>query len=213
NNRTTVEILVEETCQSSPTPVVNKKRKAKNVFSPGPTVQDSEGEDPNTASNLMELDSEEELTPQKGKERGKSTQGSAISKRQVPEMPLISEPELELKKLIKSSISVETFEENTSSHQNLLLDHVEKSDEARIDLKYEIQSEIRLITEKMDKINEANLNIPKLLTPFSHIRSPVNPKEEITNPLITDLSHQDNNQLLMKEAPQLNEFPTFTSVG
>ncbi|MBW0576068.1 hypothetical protein O181_115783 [Austropuccinia psidii MF-1] len=64
--------------------------------------------------------------------------------------------------LNKLSISVERFEEKTSSHQKLLLDHVEKSDEARMNLKDEIQIEIRLITEKMDKMNEANLNMPKL---------------------------------------------------
>ncbi|MBW0589579.1 hypothetical protein O181_129294, partial [Austropuccinia psidii MF-1] len=116
-------------------------------------------------------------------------------------------------KLNKLSISVEKFEEKTSSHQKLLLDHVEKSDEARMHLKDDIQSEIRLITEKMDKINEANSNMPKLSTPFSHIRSPVKPKEELTNPFITDLSHQDNNQVLMKEAPQLKEWPTFTGEG
>ncbi|MBW0532294.1 hypothetical protein O181_072009 [Austropuccinia psidii MF-1] len=55
--------------------------------------------------------------------------------------------------------------------------------------------------------------MPKLSTPFSHIRSPDKAKEEITNPLITDLSHQDNNQVLMKEAPQLKEWPTFTGEG
>ncbi|MBW0552149.1 hypothetical protein O181_091864 [Austropuccinia psidii MF-1] len=65
----------------------------------------------------------------------------------------------------------------------------------------------------MDKINEANLNISKLSTPFSHTRSPVRPKEESTNPLITDLSHQDNNQVLMKEAPKLKKSPTFTGEG
>ncbi|MBW0549154.1 hypothetical protein O181_088869 [Austropuccinia psidii MF-1] len=88
-----------------------------------------------------------------------------------------------------------------------------KSDEARINLKDDIKSEIRLITEKMDKINEANLNMPRLSTPFSHIRSPVKAKEEIKNPFITDLSHQENNQVLMKEAPQLKECPTFTEEG
>ena len=62
-------------------------------------------------------------------------------------------------------------------------------------------------------MNEANLNMPKLSTPFSHIRSPVKTKEELTNPFITDLSHQDNNQVLMKEAPQLKEWPTFTGEG
>ncbi|MBW0579498.1 hypothetical protein O181_119213 [Austropuccinia psidii MF-1] len=116
-------------------------------------------------------------------------------------------------KLKKLSISVEIFEENPSSHQKLLLNHVEKSDEARMNLKDYIQSEIRIITEKMDKINEGTLNMPKLPTPFSHIRSAVKPKEEVTNPFITDLSHQDNNQVLMKEAPQLKEWPTFTGEG
>ncbi|MBW0512504.1 hypothetical protein O181_052219 [Austropuccinia psidii MF-1] len=79
-----------------------------------------------------------------------------------------------------------------------------------MNLKYDTQSEIRLITEKIDKINEANLNIPKLSTPSYHIRSPVKAKEEITNPFITDLSHQDNNQVSIKEAPQLKECPTLT---
>ncbi|MBW0489563.1 hypothetical protein O181_029278 [Austropuccinia psidii MF-1] len=116
-------------------------------------------------------------------------------------------------KVNKLSVSTERFQENTSSHQILLLDHVEKSDEARVNLKYSIQSEIRLITEKMDKINEANLNVSNLSTPFSHIRSPVKPKEEIKNPFISDLSHQDNNQVLMKEAPQLKEWLTFTGEG
>ncbi|MBW0535822.1 hypothetical protein O181_075537 [Austropuccinia psidii MF-1] len=52
--------------------------------------------------------------------------------------------------------------------------------------------------------------MPKLSAPFSHIRSSVKPKEELTNPFITDSSHQGNNQVLMKEAPQLKEWPTFT---
>ncbi|MBW0517051.1 hypothetical protein O181_056766 [Austropuccinia psidii MF-1] len=65
----------------------------------------------------------------------------------------------------------------------------------------------------MDRINEAKLNMPKLSNPFSHIRSPVKPNEESTNTFITDLSHQDNNQVLMKEAPQLKECPTFTGEG
>ncbi|MBW0508016.1 hypothetical protein O181_047731 [Austropuccinia psidii MF-1] len=116
-------------------------------------------------------------------------------------------------KLNKLCISVETFKEKTSSHQKLLLDHVEKGYEARINLKDGIRSQIRHITEKMDKINEALLNLPKLSTPFSHIRSPVKPEEEISNPFITELSHQDNNQVLTKEAPQLKEWPTFTGEG
>ncbi|MBW0543177.1 hypothetical protein O181_082892 [Austropuccinia psidii MF-1] len=80
-------------------------------------------------------------------------------------------------------------------------------------LRDDIKSEIRLITEKMDKINEANSNIPKLSTLFSHIRNPVKPKEELTNPFIKDLSHQDNNQVLIEEAPQSKEWPTFTGEG
>ncbi|MBW0504321.1 hypothetical protein O181_044036 [Austropuccinia psidii MF-1] len=55
--------------------------------------------------------------------------------------------------------------------------------------------------------------MPKLSTPFSSIRSPAKPSEDLTNPLIKDLSHQDNNQVLMKEAPQLKEWPTFTVEG
>ncbi|MBW0574119.1 hypothetical protein O181_113834 [Austropuccinia psidii MF-1] len=82
-----------------------------------------------------------------------------------------------------------------------------------MNLKDDIQSKIRLITEEMDKINEANLNIPKLSTPYSHIRSPLKAKEEITNPFITELSHKDNEQILMKEAPQSKEWPTFTGEG
>ncbi|MBW0557330.1 hypothetical protein O181_097045 [Austropuccinia psidii MF-1] len=115
--------------------------------------------------------------------------------------------------LNKLSISVEKFEEKTSSHQILLLDHVEKSDEAGMNTKGDIQSEIRLITKKMNKINEANLHTPKLSTPFSHIRSPVKPKEEITNPFMKELSNQENNKVLIKEAPQLKELPTFTGEG
>ncbi|MBW0588778.1 hypothetical protein O181_128493 [Austropuccinia psidii MF-1] len=88
-----------------------------------------------------------------------------------------------------------------------------KSDEARMHRQDDIQSEVRLITEKMDKINEANSNMPKVSTPFSHIRNPVKPKEELTNPFITDSSHQNNNQFLMKEEPQLKECPTFTGEG
>ncbi|MBW0477222.1 hypothetical protein O181_016937 [Austropuccinia psidii MF-1] len=51
--------------------------------------------------------------------------------------------------------------------------------------------------------------MPNLSTPFSHIQSPVKPKEEITNTFIKDLSHQDKSKVLMQEAPQLKEWPTF----
>ncbi|MBW0556459.1 hypothetical protein O181_096174 [Austropuccinia psidii MF-1] len=55
--------------------------------------------------------------------------------------------------------------------------------------------------------------MPKLSTPFSHIRSPVKPKEEITNPFIKDFSHQDSNKVLFKEAAQSKKWPTFTGEG
>ncbi|MBW0569534.1 hypothetical protein O181_109249 [Austropuccinia psidii MF-1] len=116
-------------------------------------------------------------------------------------------------KLNKLSISVEKFEQKTSSHKQLLPDHVEKSYDARMNLRDDIKSEIRLITEKMGKINEASLNMPKLSILFSHIRSPVKAKEEMTNTFMTDLNYQENNQFLMKEAPQSKEWPTFTGEG
>ncbi|MBW0576764.1 hypothetical protein O181_116479 [Austropuccinia psidii MF-1] len=84
-----------------------------------------------------------------------------------------------------------------SSHQKLLL----------------VQSDIRLITEKMDKINLASLNMPNLSALLSHRRTPVELKEEIKNLLITDLSHEDNNQVVIEEEPQLKEWPTFKDEG
>ncbi|MBW0587667.1 hypothetical protein O181_127382, partial [Austropuccinia psidii MF-1] len=44
DNQTTVERLFEETCQSSPTPVFNRKENASKIVFPGPTIQDSEVE-------------------------------------------------------------------------------------------------------------------------------------------------------------------------
>ncbi|MBW0540074.1 hypothetical protein O181_079789 [Austropuccinia psidii MF-1] len=82
-----------------------------------------------------------------------------------------------------------------------------------MNLKDDIESEIRLLTEKMDEINEANLNMPKVSTPFSHLRSPAKAKEETTNPFITELSHQEKNQVIMKEETQLKEWATFTGEG
>ncbi|MBW0534373.1 hypothetical protein O181_074088 [Austropuccinia psidii MF-1] len=96
DNQTTVERLVEENCPSYPTPVVNKKKKAKKLVLSGPTIQDSEEDNTNSTSNQMEVDSEVELLSQKGKEREKSTQESSISRMKVPDMPMISEPNLEL---------------------------------------------------------------------------------------------------------------------
>ncbi|MBW0589807.1 hypothetical protein O181_129522 [Austropuccinia psidii MF-1] len=70
DNKTTVKGLGKENCPSSPTPVVNKKKKGKKLAFPGPIIKDSE-EEPNSPFNQMELDSEVDLIPQKGKEREK----------------------------------------------------------------------------------------------------------------------------------------------
>ncbi|MBW0470484.1 hypothetical protein O181_010199 [Austropuccinia psidii MF-1] len=90
------------------------------------------------------------------------------------------------------------------------MDNEEKIDEARMNLKDDIKFEIKLITYKIEKINEANLNMPNLSTPFSHIRIPFKAKEEIQNPFITDFIHQDKSQILMKEVRQLQEWSKFT---
>ncbi|MBW0521704.1 hypothetical protein O181_061419 [Austropuccinia psidii MF-1] len=82
-----------------------------------------------------------------------------------------------------------------------------------MNLKDEIKSERRLITVEIDKLNEANLNMPNVSTTFSHKRSSVNSNKEITNPFKSELSHQQNNGILMKKAPQLKEWPTFTGEG
>ncbi|MBW0467176.1 hypothetical protein O181_006891 [Austropuccinia psidii MF-1] len=55
--------------------------------------------------------------------------------------------------------------------------------------------------------------MPKLSTLFSHIIRPFKPKEEIKDPFMTELSHQDNNKVLMKEVPQSKELPTLTGDG
>ncbi|MBW0490873.1 hypothetical protein O181_030588 [Austropuccinia psidii MF-1] len=67
DNQTPVKRLVEEACPSSPTPIFNKKKKAKELVFPGPIIQDSEEEDLNTSSKQIEVDSEVEFIPQKGK--------------------------------------------------------------------------------------------------------------------------------------------------
>ncbi|MBW0499878.1 hypothetical protein O181_039593, partial [Austropuccinia psidii MF-1] len=72
DNQTTVGRLVEETCPSSQTPTVKKQKNAKKLVFQGPTIQDSEEEDPNTPSNQMEVNSEVEWIPQKEKERESS---------------------------------------------------------------------------------------------------------------------------------------------
>ncbi|MBW0555266.1 hypothetical protein O181_094981 [Austropuccinia psidii MF-1] len=60
------------------------------------------------------------VDPSKGKRKGKipsgmeSTQGSAISKRQVPDMPMISEPELELS--MSDSNREKSHSEGSKSH-------------------------------------------------------------------------------------------------
>ncbi|MBW0540389.1 hypothetical protein O181_080104 [Austropuccinia psidii MF-1] len=82
-----------------------------------------------------------------------------------------------------------------------------------MNLKDDIQTETRLITEKMDNVNGSNLNIPKLSTPFYHIEILVKTKEELTRPSISELSQNDNSQVLVKEAPQLKELPTLRGEG
>ncbi|MBW0534056.1 hypothetical protein O181_073771, partial [Austropuccinia psidii MF-1] len=92
SNQATVERLVEETCPSSPTPIVINKKKAKKLNFSGPTIQDSE----DGAGLRSRIDSS------KGKRKGnipsgtEPTQGNSLSQRQVPEIPMISKPELEL---------------------------------------------------------------------------------------------------------------------
>ncbi|MBW0573922.1 hypothetical protein O181_113637 [Austropuccinia psidii MF-1] len=62
------------------------------------------------------------IDPSKGKRKGKipsgteSTQGSALSQRQVPEMPMISEPELELS--MSSSNRYKSHSEGSYRHLN-----------------------------------------------------------------------------------------------
>ncbi|MBW0570881.1 hypothetical protein O181_110596, partial [Austropuccinia psidii MF-1] len=89
DNQTTVERLVEETFPISPTTIVNKAKEAKKRGAKYSIQSDGGG-------LRIRFDSS------KGEIKGKipsgteSTQGSAISKRQVPDMPMISKPELEL---------------------------------------------------------------------------------------------------------------------
>ncbi|MBW0550138.1 hypothetical protein O181_089853 [Austropuccinia psidii MF-1] len=83
SDQTTVERLVEETCQSSENPVVSNKRKVKKMVLQVPTIQYSEkllGEDPNTPSNQMGLDSGVDLISYKGKD-GKNPQWNRIHTR------------------------------------------------------------------------------------------------------------------------------------
>ncbi|MBW0462949.1 hypothetical protein O181_002664 [Austropuccinia psidii MF-1] len=54
--------------------------------------------------------------------------------------------------------------------------------------------------------------MPKVSNPFSHIRSTVKPKEEMKNIFIAHLSQQDND-MLIKEAPPFKQWPTFTEEG
>ncbi|MBW0497837.1 hypothetical protein O181_037552 [Austropuccinia psidii MF-1] len=70
--------------------------------------------DSNTPSNQMEVGSEVNFIPQKGKESAKSTQGSAISRRKVPDIPMISEAELELS--MSSSNRDKSHSEGSNRH-------------------------------------------------------------------------------------------------
>ncbi|MBW0520940.1 hypothetical protein O181_060655 [Austropuccinia psidii MF-1] len=64
----------------------------------------------------MELDSEVELVPQKGNEREKFTQESAISQRKVSEMLIKSEPELELS--ISNSNRYKSHSDGSNRHSH-----------------------------------------------------------------------------------------------
>ncbi|MBW0574644.1 hypothetical protein O181_114359, partial [Austropuccinia psidii MF-1] len=103
-NQTTVERLVEETCQRSPTPVITTRR----------------GSQYSIQSDGGGLRSRND--PKKGKRNGKipsgreSTQGSTISQRQVPGLPIISEPELELS--MSSSNRYKSLSECSDRHLN-----------------------------------------------------------------------------------------------
>ncbi|MBW0581951.1 hypothetical protein O181_121666, partial [Austropuccinia psidii MF-1] len=97
DNQTTVERLVEEAFPSSPTTIATKKKKAKKLDFPGPTIQDSEGKRKRKIPSGTE-----------------STQGSAISQRQVPEIHIISEPELELS--MSNSNRDESHSEGSNRH-------------------------------------------------------------------------------------------------
>ncbi|MBW0545422.1 hypothetical protein O181_085137 [Austropuccinia psidii MF-1] len=83
----------------------------------------------------------------------------------------------------------------------------------------ELESEVDLIPkkgrERAKSPGEQNSlkEVPYPRAGPRNARSHVKPKEEIKNPFITDLSHQYNNQVLMKEAPQLKEWPSFTGEG
>ncbi|MBW0593665.1 hypothetical protein O181_133380 [Austropuccinia psidii MF-1] len=103
-NQATVERLAEETCPSSPTQIVIKKKKDKKLDFPGPTIQDYEGERGSQCSIQSDVAGlRGTIEPSKGKRKGKipsgteSTQRSALSQRQASKMPIISEPELELR--------------------------------------------------------------------------------------------------------------------
>ncbi|MBW0590637.1 hypothetical protein O181_130352 [Austropuccinia psidii MF-1] len=62
------------------------------------------------------MHSKVELIPQKGKERAKSRQGSALFQRQVPEIPIISEPKLEIS--ISDSNRFKSHSEGSDRHLN-----------------------------------------------------------------------------------------------
>ncbi|MBW0497948.1 hypothetical protein O181_037663 [Austropuccinia psidii MF-1] len=108
---------------------------------------------------------------------------------------------------------MERIKERTTSHKNLPLDHIKKSDEGRMNLKDDIENEIRPINEKMNNINDASLYMPKLSMEFSYIRSIVKPTRQVTNTFMTESSHHDNGQLLIQAAHLPKQWPTFTGEG
>ncbi|MBW0488366.1 hypothetical protein O181_028081 [Austropuccinia psidii MF-1] len=81
DNQTTAKRLVEETAQVPQHQLSLRKRKLRNYNFQDPPFRTLKV--PNTPSNQMELDSEVELIPQKGKEREKSPAEHNIHK-EVP---------------------------------------------------------------------------------------------------------------------------------
>ncbi|MBW0568231.1 hypothetical protein O181_107946 [Austropuccinia psidii MF-1] len=177
HNHTTVERLVEETCPSCPTPVFNKKRKAKKLVFPGATVQDSE-EDPKNSSNQMGVEPEVEMIPKKGKipNGTESTQRSAISQREMSEMAIISGAELELRMI--NSKGNKSHSEGSDRHlyepvqelshnvQGLILGNAAINSQ----MSYELLAYLKKVQKRGDKY----LNIP-----MDGIHYHSNPKKKI----------------------------------
>ncbi|MBW0543839.1 hypothetical protein O181_083554, partial [Austropuccinia psidii MF-1] len=77
DNQTTVERLVQEACPSSPTPVVNKRKRTKKLVFPGPTIQDFEDERGSQDSNQPDGDGlRSSVYPSEGKRNSQIPSGT-----------------------------------------------------------------------------------------------------------------------------------------